>query len=386
VVSLAIQRAAHEGLCGAVAVFVLHVRRCVGAQRSFAHDADAFVEVALVAPGGDLAVHRHVAVGVDFGHDLVLDRFGHQRDAGEGRAAEAPDSRGVVLDAHTLRLGQDAAVVALHTVGEAAVGRLVTFVALGWIGVREVRVVHRACGGEGARLGVEWFPAGARDLTGGVGEVQLVETVGGGDFELRARIERPIDDVALPEIELDTCAGVEERELERGAIEVHVVRQLAHHAISVAEVELRIVGLVADALRDAVELNEARQVKLAADGAAAVGDVDRRVAKFERLNLDERDDLLNLRQERSLKRLRREACDGLVQRVAGHGRGNPDERHAHRAGVIGDHLPGQRFVGKTAGVRSGAFGVVIGRVVGECAVGAVLRFPKVAECDALGVA
>ena len=57
---------------------------------------------------------------------------------------------------------------------------------------------------------------------------------------------------------------VEQRELDGRAEQVHVVRQVAHHAVGVAEREGGVVGLVAHALRDAIEVHQARQVQLRA--------------------------------------------------------------------------------------------------------------------------
>ena len=54
--------------------------------------------------------------------------------------------------------------------------------------------------------------------------------------------------------------------------------------------------------------------------------------------------------------------------------------------MVREHLPGQRFVGEPAGVGRGAVAVIVGRVVGERAVGAVLRLPKVAEGAPVDVA
>src|SRR3990170_268897 len=46
------------------------------AERPFPHDAQSVIEVALFAPCRDLAVYRHVAVGVDLRKHLVIDRLG----------------------------------------------------------------------------------------------------------------------------------------------------------------------------------------------------------------------------------------------------------------------------------------------------------------------
>ena len=91
----------------------------------------------------------------------------------------------------------------------------------------------------------------------------------------------------------------------RRAVQVHVVRQIAHHAVGVAERERGVVGLVAHALRDAVEVDQARQVQLRADGATAVGEIDGGIPGLKRLDLDQRDHLLDLRQQGVLR-----AADG----------------------------------------------------------------------------
>ena len=182
------------------------------------------------------------------------------------------------------------------------------------------------------------------------------------------------------------CADVVERELDGRAEQVHVVRQVAHHAVGVAEGERGVVGLVPHALRDAIEVHQARQVQLRADGAAPVGEIDGGVAALERLDLDEGNHLLHLRQQSVLEGLRRKAGHRRGERVGGVRRRDLDQRNAEAAGVVREHLPGQRFVGEPAGVGGGAVAVVVGGVVGERAVGTVLRLPEVAERAPVGVA
>ena len=237
-----------------------------------------------------------------------------------------------------------------------------------------------------ARADVERLPAGARDLPRRVGQVQFVQAIGGGDLELRAGVELPVDDVALPQVELDLLPDVVERELDGRAEQVHVVREVAHHAVGVAEGERGVVGLVPHALRDAIEVHQARQVQLRPDGAAPVGEIDGGIAALERLDLDQRDHLLHLRQQSVLQCVRREPGHRRGERVGGVRSRDLDQRDAEAAGVVREHLPGQRLVGEPAGVGGGAVAVVVGRVVGERAVGTVLRLPEVAERAAVGVA
>ena len=124
----------------------------------------------------------------------------------------------------------------------------------------------------------------------------------------------------------------------------------------------------------------------APDGAAPVGEIDGGVAALERLDLDERNHLLHLRQQSVLECLRREPGHRRGERVGGVRSRDLDQRHAEAAGVVREHLPGQRLVGEPAGVGGGAVAVVVGRVVGERAVGTVLRLPEVAERAPVGVA
>ena len=124
--------ATHQRLRVAVAVLVLVVGRRVRHERSFAHDPQRLVEVALVAARRDLAVHRHVGVRVHLRQHLVVNRIRDQRHAGEHGPPEAPHAGRVVLDPDALRHRDDAAVVPLHPVREAPVRRVVILVALGW--------------------------------------------------------------------------------------------------------------------------------------------------------------------------------------------------------------------------------------------------------------
>ena len=90
-------------------------------------------------------------------------------------------------------------------------------------------------------------------------------------------------------------------------------------------------------------------------------------------------------QQRGLERGGREPVDGLIERVGWASLRDFNERHAERAGPIGDHLPGQRLVGEAACDWRGANAVVVRCVVGERAVRSVLRLPKIAQVDSLGV-
>ena len=322
VLGLAIECAADEDGAGAshgdrIPVQIFIVRGGVGNELSFAHDPQCLIEVALVAARRHLAVHRHFAVGVDLGNDLVVDGIRNQRHAGDARPSEAEDAGGVVLDGHSLRLRDHRAVVALHAVRKAAVGRVVSLVAPAGVGGREVNQVHCTGGGERARADVERLPARARHLPRRVRQVQFIQAIGGGDLEFRAGIELPVDDVALPQVELDVLADVVERELDGRAKQVHVIRQIAHHAVGVAEGESRIVGLVPHALRDAIEVHQARQVQPSPDSAAPVGEINGWIAALEGLDLDERNHLLHLRQQSVLQRVRREPGHRRGERVGG---------------------------------------------------------------------
>ena len=253
VLRLAIEGAADEDGAGAahgdrVPVQVFVVRGGVGDERAFADDPQRLVEVALVSARRHLAVHRHFAVGVDLRDDLVVNGIRDQRNAGDAGPPKAEDAGGVVLDGHSLRLGDHRAVVPLHAVRQAAVGRVVSLVALGWIARGEMDQVHRAGARIRARADVERLPAGARHLPRRVRQVQFVETVGGSDLELRAGVELPVDDVALPQVELDLLPDVVERELDGRTEQIHVVRHVPHHSVGVAERERGVIGLVAHAL------------------------------------------------------------------------------------------------------------------------------------------
>ena len=177
-----------------------------------------------------------------------------------------------------------------------------------------------------------------------------------------------------------------ERELDGRPEQVHVVRQIAHYTVGVAESECSVVGLVPYALRDAAEIHQARQVQLHPDGAAPVGEIDGRVAALERLNLNEQNHLLYLRQQSVLQGLRRESGHRRGERVAGVRNRDLDQCNAQAASVVREHLPGERFVGEPAGVGCRAVAVVVGRVVGERAVGTILRLPEVAERAPVDVA
>ena len=132
VVRLPVERVAHQRLCVAVAVLVLVVGRRVRHERSFAHDPQRLVEVALVPASRHLAVHRHGGVRVHLRQHLVVNRIRDQRHAGEHGPTEAPHAGRVVLDPDALRHRDDAAVIALHPVREAPVRRVIVLVALGW--------------------------------------------------------------------------------------------------------------------------------------------------------------------------------------------------------------------------------------------------------------
>ena len=301
VVRLPVERVAHQRLCVAVAVLVLVVSRRVRHERAFAHDPQRLVEVALVPARRHLAVDRHLGVRVHLREHLVVNRIRDQRHAGEHGPAKAPHAGRVVLDPDALRHGDDAAVITLHPVREAPVRRVVILVAGVGGGVGEVNQIHRAVVGVGARLRVERLPAGARDFARRVRQVQLVQAIGPGDLELRASIAGPVDDIALPEIDLDARAHVEQGERDRRPVQVHVVGEVAHHPVGVAERERGVVGLVAHALRDAVEVDQPRLVELPAHRATPVGEIDRGIPGLERLDLDERDDLLDLREQSGLE-------------------------------------------------------------------------------------
>jgi hypothetical protein len=75
-----------------------------------------------------------------------------------------------------------------------------------------------------------------------------------------------------------------------------------HHAIRVAEGEGGLIGLVADGLGDAVELQQACLVELASDGATQVGDIGGGVAGSSGLDLNGGDNLLDLGEQGSLEK------------------------------------------------------------------------------------
>lgn len=104
--------------------------------------------------------------------------------------------------------------------------------------------------------------------------------------------------------------------------------------VGIAEDKAGLVGRVAEGLGNTVEVQQARQVKLAAHGAAAVRDVDGRVAGLAWLDLDERDDLLELGKQGVSERSSREARDGLVDGVDRRAHRDLDERHADRANHV----------------------------------------------------
>jgi hypothetical protein len=57
-------------------------------------------------------------------------------------------------------------------------------------------------------------------------QIQFIQAIGGGDFELQTGVERPIDDIAFPKVELNPLRNMEQRELDRRPVKVHVVRQV----------------------------------------------------------------------------------------------------------------------------------------------------------------
>ena len=385
VVRLPVERVADQRLRLAVAVLVLVVGRRVRHERTLAHDPERLVEVALVPARRDLAVDRHLRVGVHLRQHLVVNRVRDQRHTGEARPAEAPHAGRVVLDPDALRHRQDAAVVTLHSVREAPVGGVVILVALGGVRVGEVNQIERAVASVRARLRVERLPARAGDLARRVRQVQLVHAIGRSDPELRASIACPIHDVALPQVELHSGAHVEQGELDGCPVQVHVVGEVAHHAVGVPKRERGVVGLVAHPLRDAIEVDKPRLVELPADRATPVGEIDREIADLERNDLDQRDELLDLREQSGREARRREPGDRRVERVGRRCGRDLDQRDAHRASPLRDHIPGERLVGEAAGERRRPVAVVVGRVVSERAVRAVLGLPKVPERDPLGV-
>ena len=172
-----------------------------------------------------------------------------------GQIADRYDRRKIVeaslavwalgLDADALRFREDRAVVPLHAVRQASVWRLISLVALRSVGIREVNQVESADGRVGAGTGVKVLPARPRNLARWVRQVQFIQPIGGGDLELRAGVERPVDDVALPKVELDALANMEQRELYRSAVQVHIVREVAHDPIRISERERGVVGLAA---------------------------------------------------------------------------------------------------------------------------------------------
>ena len=71
---------------------------------------------------------------------------------------------------------------------------------------------------------------------GGVVTLVALGRVAGGEVaQIRPGVELPVDDVALPEIEFDQRANVEQSEINRCAKKVCVVREIPHDAVDVAE-------------------------------------------------------------------------------------------------------------------------------------------------------
>ncbi len=133
------------------------------------------------------------------------------------------------------------------------------------------------------------------------------------------------------------------------------------------------------------KVDQARLVELGAQREAAVGEIDGGVTGLERLDLDQRDNLLDLREQCGLQRARGEPRHGRVERVHRITGRDLDQRDADRAHPIRDHLPGERLIGEAADRRGRTVAIVVGRVISERAKRPVLRLPKVPEGDALGV-
>lgn len=96
---------------------------------------------------------------------------------------------------------------------------------------------------------------------------------------------------------------MEEAEIDLGVLQVRIVGELSHYTVAVAECEVDIVGRAFNVLRDQnvgallANADQAWQVKLAADGNAAIGEIDVRNRGLAHANVDERDDLLDFRKQ-----------------------------------------------------------------------------------------
>ena len=162
-----------------------------------------------------------------------------------------------------------------------------------------------------------------------------------------------------------------EREVDGGVLQVRIVRERGHRPVGIAEGEPHAVGGALDVLGEdharagLAQAKHARQVKLPADRAPAVGQVDIRNGALAHADVNERNDLLDLGKERGLERTRGKPYAGGGYGVGGRRRGvrNLDEVEAGLAGV-GEVLDRKR------GVLPGDLGgggrlVRIGDVVGE---------------------
>ena len=175
---------------------------------------------------------------------------------------------------------------------------------------------------------------------------------------------------------------MEQRQVDLRELQIGVVRQLRHHAVGVAERELDVVRRSLDVLGDDdvrpgfADAEHARQVELAADRDAAIGEVDVGHRGFTHADVNQGDDLLDLREQCGLERGGREPQARAVHRVAGRGGwiGDFDEVEAGLAGVR-EVLDGER--GVLPGDLRGRGGLVrIGDVVGERLPGTLQALPE----------
>ena len=408
-----------------IAVRVLHDhRRREPAQRPGAEDAQR------VGVSGLIAVIHHqrcgqegeqrvaARVAPDLRQRQAPNRVRNDRRGGDRVAAEAQEPGGVVLDDHALRVGLVPAEVAGHAVRLAAVGGFQVVIAgvrVPATPVRCIRTIHAV---------VEGLPALAAELPLGVLVHDLEEAVGAGHREHGRAIADVVLDDALPELQQDAGIHVEQAEVDFGILQVGVVGELRHDAVAVAESEAHVVRGAFDVLGDQdvgaglADADQAGQVELAAHGHTAVGGrsrrpqsvrcigglafvwrcdgtgigrrtrsqrigADARQGRFLTADVDQRDDLLDLRKQRGGQSARGEPQAGGGDRVAGRRRriDHLDEIQSDLGGVAQVLERNRRLL---EGDQHGAGRAIgIGHVVGEGLPRPLHGFPERLELAGL---
>ena len=310
---------------------------------SLADDADRGVKITFVSASGDQRVYRHgcIRVGVDLRYRGVLDRVVNEGNCGQGRSAVSHEPARIVAHVDALRRGQDAAELVGVVVRLAAVRGREALIAGALSALRRAPRTAPAI--------TQRLVAAPVYHAQGIRHVQRVEAIDASHRELGARVILPIVDPSFPQVDLDSSADVVEGELDIGAVQKRVVRQLAHHAVSIAEHELGVIALASDSLGDSLEAQQAGEVRLPTDGAPAVAEIDQWVAGLRHFDLDQGNDLLHLIEKRRLQRGRRKARLGGVQRVRRGPGGDLDERHSDAGDGIRDLIDGERLVFVPAG-------------------------------------